>query len=418
MRMQWVLGLALVAGPGVAATIHIDQASGNDAHDGSTPANAVATITRGLQLVAASDTLDIGPGTYGAASGEVLPLVVPGAQTIRGAGAARTILDGAHASTVMQVQASGAAVVLRDLAVVRGGLSGGGGIGGGVQFNEDTLVLIERCRFEDNDAGIGGALAFLYNTSATADVLIRDSSFLGNVASIGGAIQFQLNASGNHRLQIRHVLFDANGGIGAAIQFQQNAGGTHTIVVDRSIFARSDGDALSLAPGAGILAATVSSSLFAYNIGNAIDASGAPVHVVNATVVGNSSGVVGGAGTRVDNSILWFNGAEVVGSGGSVANSIVQGHDLDGHVDAGGVSGADPQLRGNWRPSAGSPAIDRGAHAPVAALGLMLDLAGEPRETDVLHLGLPTGFVDMGAFEATPDVIFDDGFEAPPLPPT
>ena len=418
MRTQWVLGLALVAGPGFAATIHVDQATGNDAHDGSTPANAVATITRGLQLVAAADTLDIGAGTYGAASGEVLPLVVPGAQTIRGAGAARTILDGAHASAVMVVQASSGAVVLRDLAVVRGGVPGGGGIGGGVQFNENTSVLIERCRFEDNVAGIGGGLVFLYNASTTADVLIRDSSFLGNAAFIGSAIQFQLNGPGNHRLQVRHVRFDANGGPGAVIQLQQNASGTHTLVVDRSRFTLSAGQALSLAPSDGILAASVSNSLFAYNTGNAIDAGSAPVHVVNATVVGNASGVVGGAGTRVDNSILWFNGAEVAGSGGSVANSIVQGHDLDGHVDAGGVSGADPQLRGNWRPSAASPAIDRGAHAPVAALGLVLDLAGEPRETDVLHLGLPTGFVDMGAFEATPDVIVDAGFEARPSPPT
>lgn len=418
MRIHWMIGLGLLAGRCAAATVYVDQGSGNDTHDGSTPANAVATVTRGLQLAVVNDTLDIGPGTYTEASGEALPLVVPGAMTIRGAGAARTILDGAHAKAVMQVQPAVAAVILRDLAVVRGGVPGGGGIGNGVQFTENAAVLIERCRFDDNHAGIGGGLDFQYNTTASADVLIRDTSFSGNVGAIGGAVQFQINANGNHRLQVVHSRFDRNGGIGAAVQFQQNGTGTHTLVVDRSRFETSDGEAISAAPGAGTLVATVSSSLFAYNTGEAIDVGTAPVHVVNATLVGNAAGVVGGTGTRVDNSILWFNGAELVGSGGSVANSIVEGHDLDGHIDAGNVSGADPLLRGTYRPAATSPAIDRAAHAPVAALGLTLDLAGEPREVDVLHLGFPAGFVDMGAFEATPDVIFVDGFDPPPSPPT
>jgi len=414
MRSRWILGLALLAGQAGAATIHVDQASGSDANDGASPVSAVATVTRGLQLAGTGDTIAIGPGTYAAASGETLPLVVPGAMTLRGAGAARTILDGALASQVMQVQPTAGPVVLRDLAVVRGMAS----IGGGVQFLDTAAVLVERCRFEGNDGAIGGGLEFQLDSVPSTDVVVRDSAFIRNVASIGGALQFQVNASGNHRLEVIRSRFSSNGGVGAGIRFQRNGSGTHTLVVDRSRFERSSGDVISAGPLADTLAGSVSSSLFAYNAGAAVAVGTAAVHVVNATMVGNAAGVVGGPGTRVDNSILWFNGDELVGSGGSVANSIVEGHDLDGHVDAGGVSAADPLLRSTFRPAAPSPAIDRGAHAPVAALGLALDLAGGPREVDLLGLGFPAGYVDIGAFEASTDLLFDDGFEAAPVPPT
>ncbi len=47
-----------------AARFYVDAESGDDADDGSTPDLAVATITRGVELIAGGDELIVGPGTY------------------------------------------------------------------------------------------------------------------------------------------------------------------------------------------------------------------------------------------------------------------------------------------------------------------------------------------------------------------
>ncbi len=51
-------------GSAFAATWYVDGTSGHDDNDGSTPDLAVASITRGAELLSAGGLLLVGPGTY------------------------------------------------------------------------------------------------------------------------------------------------------------------------------------------------------------------------------------------------------------------------------------------------------------------------------------------------------------------
>jgi hypothetical protein len=63
---------------------YVDAAGGDDANDGATPANPFRTITRALGSAVSGDVVQLGPGTYDAALGEVFPLVVPEGVILRG----------------------------------------------------------------------------------------------------------------------------------------------------------------------------------------------------------------------------------------------------------------------------------------------------------------------------------------------
>ncbi len=68
---------------------YVDAAGGDDANDGATPANPFRTITRALGSAVSGDVVQLGPGTYDAALGEVFPLVVPEGVILRGAEASK-----------------------------------------------------------------------------------------------------------------------------------------------------------------------------------------------------------------------------------------------------------------------------------------------------------------------------------------
>ena len=54
----------LLLGSALAATWYVDAQTGDDARDGSSPEQAVATLTRGAELLGPGDLLLVGPGTY------------------------------------------------------------------------------------------------------------------------------------------------------------------------------------------------------------------------------------------------------------------------------------------------------------------------------------------------------------------
>ncbi len=61
------LGIALLLLPmstAAAATLYVDQASGDDSQSGASPEQAVASLARGAELLQAGDQLIVGPGTY------------------------------------------------------------------------------------------------------------------------------------------------------------------------------------------------------------------------------------------------------------------------------------------------------------------------------------------------------------------
>lgn len=404
-----VVALVTICPDAFGSTIYVSQLSGNDANFGTTPGTAVATVTRGVQLVQSGDILSIGSGNYSAASGETLPISIPLSLTINGAGPGSTFLDGGASAQILNVDAP--TFALRDLSIVNGNYV----IGGGLSARNISSLLIERCHFENNTSSIGGGMQVKQSTISPAMTLVRDSTFVGNHGNIGGAIQFQ-QGNGAFTLRVEHSTFQANTGFGAAIQFQEGGTGTHTLFIDRSRFVDQSGGAnVAVTHEDGTLVATVANSLFARNQGAAVFTSTFPVKIVNSTFVSNQIAVSAGAGSSIDNSILWFNGQEIFGTGGSVSYSIVESLDIDGFSNAGNVSQTDPGLRSDYYPALNSLAIDRGIDSAIDALALTEDIVNQPRKQNFLSLGRLEGTVDIGAFESSPDFIFMDGFDPSPL---
>ena len=84
-----VLSFSLVtAAPASAATpIYVNGATGSDINDGQTPATAVATITKGIELVDSGGTVNVAAGTY------TEQLTIQKSLTLTGAGESTTIIE-------------------------------------------------------------------------------------------------------------------------------------------------------------------------------------------------------------------------------------------------------------------------------------------------------------------------------------
>ena len=117
--------------------------------------------------------------------------------------------------------------------------------------------------------------------------------------------------------------------------------------------------------------------------------------------------------STIDNCVFWDNSPDPFYEPISVSYSLVQG----GYPGPGNIQGdplfVDP-IGGDYRLSAGSPAIDAGDNTAMPA-GIVTDLDGNPRFVDdpnSPNLGLPgNGFVeimDMGAYEFQAEVCYAD----------
>lgn len=69
--------------PTLVATFYVDPVMGNDANAG-TRSNPYKTLTRSLKGTATPQIIQLAPGTYSTASGEVFPLVIPAGVTVIG----------------------------------------------------------------------------------------------------------------------------------------------------------------------------------------------------------------------------------------------------------------------------------------------------------------------------------------------
>jgi hypothetical protein len=108
MRKALLLLLTLVAcggddgtGPQTPrADYFVNEVAGNDANTGTTANAAFRTITKALSVADSGDTIQVAPGLYDAAIGEVFPLVVPewvaliGDEADKGGGSAPTVIAG------------------------------------------------------------------------------------------------------------------------------------------------------------------------------------------------------------------------------------------------------------------------------------------------------------------------------------
>ena len=163
-------------------------AAGNDANDGLSPAAPMRTVQAALDkypALGAGKTLWIDPGTY---VGNVV--VGPGhaGLKIQGAGASRTILDGAKKNTVLVLNGFGSGVVAG--LTLRNGLAHGMTLlecsGGGIRLTGASTPVISACIVKScassaSATGFGGGAIY----SADASVTITDCLLYGNTGANG-----------------------------------------------------------------------------------------------------------------------------------------------------------------------------------------------------------------------------------------
>ncbi len=394
---------AFLCSKSLAITIYVDQMSGNDLNDGLTPGTAVATITQGSALISASDTMNIGPGTYSTSTGESYPVNFTHSVNIEGAGPDQTIIDGEQNSNLLSISGGTASVSIAGLSII----NGDGPTGGGLTVGSISRLTLSNCRFDNNRADIGGGMIVF----DTPKIAITNCLFDGNNASIGGAVQIQINSNIDVIMDVSQSTFSNNtGNIGTALQFQENGAGIHTLNISQSRFYNNDRTGVNYQTNGGTSFGQITNSLFVDHPETALRVNSSDVDIINNTFVNNQRALFAGAQATIANSIFWDNQIELSGIGSSVSFSIIQDLDIDGHIDDGNNLDLAPLLDINHRLMQCSPAIDMGSDAAINALSLTQDIDLEDRIVDALGLNRPEGVVDIGADEV-PDLIFADGFE-------
>jgi hypothetical protein len=264
--------------------------------------------------------------------------------------------------------------------------------GGAISATDNSDLELVRCTFFGNQAGMTGAVGIHAGSSITA----VDCDFRDNAATtfVVGAVGVAANSTGTFE-NCRFIGNSANLNSGALHIFQPPpAPGATEVTVINCLFAENSTNILGgpalVVEGPGPVNATV----------------------INSTITGNTSPVDGAivvidASLVVRNSILWDNSPEQIsfpfGTGSAdVAYSIVEGGwEGDGNIDA------DPEFvdadNGNYRLSAGSPAIDTGSNDEVPS-SVTADLDGNPR---FVSCSGGVSVVDIGAFERQSDLTAD-----------
>ena len=272
---------------------------------------------------------------------------------------------------------------------------------GGAVWIENSRVTFTGCTIENNTAGDndgGGGISAYTNSSLIVDT----TTVRGNTAAWGGGIYGDGSSvvvrrstiETNHAAQVDGI------GDGGGVYIYNCAASTMVSTVVRANTAVRDGGGITL------------------GFGN-------PLTLSNCTVVGNSSGSLGGgvgmydSTLNVSNSILFGNTAPnaftpqdaqltVFSGARTVDRSCVQG--LSSQLGGSGNIGGQPEFTdpvgGDLTLTAASPCIDAGSNALVVYSAVTLDRAGNPRLIDapsVPDTGVGTApVVDMGAYEYIP----------------
>ena len=409
------------------------------------------------------DTILLGAGTYelsitgadedAAATGD---LDIAGDLTILGAGQDVTIMDANQLDRVFDVR-TGVQLTVSDLTVTGGRLETENGGG----FRNAGSLTLQRTIVTGNAAFYGGGV------DSTSTVEVVDSSFVANAGIYGGAISGAGNHGGT--VTIRGSRFEGNTATGGGVLFDVGGtietstfshntavdGGAicnvKTLTIRNSTFsdnaAQEEGGAIVVTADDSSLmmvGCTVSGNTAAYGGGfsfyNKLIAT-----FLNCTIVDNFATASAGAFSvsfpaqrpghaYFGNSIVAGNTAGRTDSpqfiGGSFEDFLSLGHNFIGDVGTwpifvngrngdivggGGRPVLDPQLGPlqdnggpTWTrvPLPGSPVIDTGSNADVAAT----DARGAPRVLDGNNDG--TAAVDIGAVEYFPaSYFFVDSFE-------
>jgi CSLREA domain-containing protein len=342
-----------------------------------------------------ADAIRLPAGSY--VLGSVGPLEITGDLTLRGAGAADTVIDGARLGRVFHV--AGWNVELEGLTIQNGLAPFDGGI-----LNQGILFLTHSAvrgnTAESSNGGITNLGTMVIADSVVADNVARE--FDGGIFNGAGATLTLVDStvSGN-------TADLSNGGI-------NNEGRMEIVessVVGNVATREFNGGIFNAAEGTLTLVNSTVSGNIANRSNGGIFSFGA-LTLVHSTVSGNSGGANGGIFAGAGSSVTLKNSIVAGNSGRDCTGTIASaGHNLDGDgtcdlTATGDLSAVDPMLGplgNNGGPTEthtllpGSPAIDA---IPVEDCA---DLDGNPVATDQRTVARPKGAgCDIGSVELRP----------------
>lgn len=160
-----------------AATIYVNNATGDDAHDGLSPtyngtSGPKLTIKDAVNTVNVGGTVHIADGRYTGDDNRYVD--IDHNMIIAGESQDGTIIDAQGIGQIFNID-SGVTITLENLT-----LKNGNDIYGGAVFNFGTLV-VKNCMFTGNTATWGGAIT----NSFDCNLNVSDSTFIGNTADNG-----------------------------------------------------------------------------------------------------------------------------------------------------------------------------------------------------------------------------------------
>ena len=362
-----------------AATIHVDVANCPGPGSG-TVGDPYCSIQTAIDNAVDTDEIVVDPGTYF----ETINFLGK-AITLRNAGGPLvTIIDGTGNFHVVQCVGGEGSDTILDGFTITGGNANGmhfPDISGGGMINIDSSPTVTNCTFTGNNSSGGGAMSNFIGSSPT----VTNCTFDGNSAGFGGGMYNSSDSSPT----ITNCTFSGNTAAQNGGGGMYNAGSSPTVTN-----------------------CTFSENAAAQTGGGMHNFESSPT-VINCTFTGNSAGTSIGGGMAnfkssnptVINCILWGDSPnEIMDLLGAVTTALYS--DVQGGFPGTGNIDADPlfvdPVNGDYRLSAGSPAIDAGHNWAIAGLA-DTDLDGNPRfAADKIDFdpgcGIPV-VVDMGAYE-------------------
>ncbi|MCC7012492.1 MAG: right-handed parallel beta-helix repeat-containing protein [Planctomycetes bacterium] len=411
---SWLTCRFRVALAGIASALplqasdwYVDAVHGDDANSGATAALAWRTLTHALASLPAptsqAQTVNVAPGVYGPALGELFPLSPAAGVWIRGTvGSAATILEGAASSLFVFSEAtsgtpspSGAeGLTLRNSdrgIIVIGSTSG-------TTAPAFRDVVIEGMQ---TDGVLVGASASFFDYAAAHPAFERVTiAHCGVGVRISAGTTSQLEgATSKVELLDCSVLFSGLDGL--SLLSNGNAM-THAGLTRCRVLANGR-DGVHCTPSARTESVTARACLFADNLRAGLwgEANPSNFWLYDSTIAHNAAAGIhtaNGHATDVHNSIVAANGDDVELSGplyASFSNS------ADGELlGQPNCIAVDPLFvdigAGDYRLRWGSPCIESGAPASASHADLLGHMRGYDGDLDT-H-----GSVDMGAFEFEP----------------
>jgi len=349
-----LLFLTLLVSLDANATNWYVAPTGSDSNPGTSLINAYRTITKAMSVATSGDTINVNPGTYNVAAGEVFPITVPSGVTlisIGGCGPDETTIDAGTTARVFTCTSNASTTLIQGFTIRNGRNSAG--VGGAILSQSGDQTTFTRNRFVGNSAvgtsgatggdAWGGTIAVDASTPTITNNLFLTSTATGGAGASAGAG----GTGGNGG--------NASGGAIACI----NAGAA--VIINNTFYGSTASGGAGGSAGVGGMGG---------NGGNASAGAVSQCGTVRNNIFLSSSAIGGAAGTSTVNGTAGTASAGSLDTSGTIENNVFYAS-TPSSGDTTGINAvtSDPLLIAPgsttcsdcYKPAFGSPAVAAGS---------------------------------------------------------